>query len=289
MSLEASAWFREQWDTQVIHVYQSKGYLTKGMSMGPTRVEGKKLWFNIAGKAEAQSYTRGDEVKVMNATRGAVSLDAEEWDAADYIYTYDLDRMAANEVDTVRETAAMALGRKHDNILYDKMKATDFSAVSQVTGAFGDTALPGPGKILAARRALFARDVGVDDGMNFCGLPPVVFDDMMSYDVFANSQWVGGNLPFADGLRKRSWMNIHFFELPVHLQSVSGTDGKFYMWHKSALGTGYTGEALRTGFEHQLSFKRWYYQSTISGGATIIQSAGIQEIRYKADLLPTFT
>ncbi len=287
MSLEASAWFQEQWDSKVIHVYQQKGYLTKGMSVGPTKVEGKKFHFPIAGKGVAQSYTRGDEVKPMNATRGEILLDAEEWDAADYIYDYDLDRMAPNEVDTVTATAAMALGRKHDEILYAKMQATDFNGISQVTGAFANAF--GPGEALAARRALFGRDVPVEDGMSFCGLPPVVFDTMMSYEVFANSQWVGGDLPFANGLRRRSWQNIHFFELPVHLQKISSTNGTFYMWHRSALGTGYTGQPLKSEFEREVKRKRWWYQSTLSGGATLIQTIGIQECRYKTDTLPTFT
>lgn len=287
MSNEASAWFQEQWNTQVIHVYQQKGYLTKGMSVGPTKVVGKKLHFNIAGKGVAQDYTRGDRVKLMNASRGEVTLDASEYDAAEYIYQYDLDRMQPNEVDAARETAAKALGRKHDEVLYNKMQATDFNALGQVSGAFTDPA--GPSQILAARRALFARDVPVEDGENFCGLPPIAFDTMMSYEVFANSQWVGGDLPFANGLRRRSWQNINFFELPVHLQKNSGTDGTFYMWNRSALGTGYTGEEMRTGFKWELEYKRWYYQSTLSAGSTIIQAAGIQEIRFKNDTLPTFT
>lgn len=287
MPTQAENWFQEQWNSAVIHVYQQKGYLTKGMSVGPSKIEGKKLYFNIAGKAEAQDYVPRSEVKVMNATRGTVSIDASEWDAADYIYQYDLDRMPVDEVDTVRETAAMALGRKHDLVLYEKLQATDFNTPGQVSGAFN--AAFGLEAFMSARRKLFERDVPVEDGMNFCGMPPIVFDTMMSYKQFSSADYVGPNLPFIDGMRRKTFQNVHIFELPIYLQKKSSTDGTFYMWHKSALGTGYTGEPLRTGFEWQLSFKRWYYQSTISGGSTIIQSAGIEECRYKTDTGPTFS
>jgi hypothetical protein len=288
--------FQEQWDARVLHAYQSKGYLTRGMSIGPSKVEGKKLHFPILGKGIATEYTVRDTVKKMNLMKGEVLLDASEWDAADDIYQYDLDRMAPAMKDSIVEAAGMALGRRHDLVLFQKMWDFNFNGISQVVGAFTDTALPGPGNILAARRRLFELDVPVDDGQNFCGVPPVVFDNLMSFEVFANSQWTGGNLPFADGLRRRTWQNINFFELPVYLQNIqSTTQGKFYMWHKSALGTGYTGEPLRTGWEWILSQKKWYYQSTISAGATIITDTnvghppGIIELRYKADLLPTFT
>jgi len=290
MSNEAPAWFQEQWNSRVTLVYQQKGYLTRGMSTGPTRVDGKKMHFPIAGKGVAQSYARGDAVKPMNATRGEILLDAEEWDAGDYVYQYDIDRMLPNELDVVRDTAAMALGRKHDEVLYDKVKALKSALVSagQVVNDYTD--LPGPGDILAARRILFNADVPVEDGANFCGLPPVVFDNMMSFEVFANSQWVGPNLPFADGLRRRSWQNIHFFELPVHLQqNLTGTEGDFFMWHRSSLGTGHTGAPVRSDFEKEVKYKRWWWHSTISGGATVIQQAGIVLVKYKTDALPTFT
>ncbi|MBJ7535288.1 hypothetical protein JDN40_14345 [Rhodomicrobium vannielii ATCC 17100] len=286
MSNEALNWAQEQFDTRVNHVYQSKGYLTKGMTTGPAKIDGVKMWFNIAGKGTAQPYARGDQVKVMNSSRDRVSIDAREWDAADYVYDWDQDRIPVNEMDVVVDTASMALGRQHDTVLFDLVRGTDFSG--QISGSF--TAAFGPGEMLAARRELFSRDVPVDDGQFFCGLPPIVFDTMMSYEVFANSQWVGGNLPFADGLRKRSWQNINFFELPVYLQTIaSSTQGKFYVWHKSALGTGHTGQPIKSAWEDERAkWKRMFYRATISGGATVILKDGVQECRYKADAAPTF-
>lgn len=285
--------FQEQWDARVLHAYQHQGYLTKGMSIGPSKIEGKKLHFPILGKGVAQDYQVRDTVKKMNLVKGEVTMDATEWDAADDIYEYDLDRMAPAMKDSLVEAAGMALGRKHDLVLYEKLWAKDFSAISQLVGSF--SGLAGPAEILKARRKLFEMDVPVEDGQNFCGVPPVVFDNLMSYEVFANSQWTGGNLPFADGMRKRTWQNIHFFELPVYLQNVqSTTNGKFYLWHRSAVGTGWTGQPLKTGWEYILNQKKWYYQSTLSAGSVIIESAdaghppGIIEVRYKADAEPTF-
>jgi len=222
-----------------------------------------------------------------------VTIDSAEFDAADDIYENDLDQMAANIKDALPETAAMALGRKYDEILFAKMQATDWNAKGQQVGAFN--AAITPATILQARRKLFEFDAPVQDGMIYCGLPTICFDTLMSYEVFANSQWTGGNLPFSDGLNKRTWRNINFFELPVHLQSVATTDGKFYLWHKSGLGTGHIGDELKTGWEYILNQKKWYYQSTLNGGATIIEDtatghkAPIIEIRYKADAEPTFT
>jgi hypothetical protein len=266
------------------------------MTTAPVRVTGKKMHFPIAGKGEAQDYTRGDKVKTMNATRGEVLLDATEWDAADYIYQTDLDRMLPNEVDVVRETAAMALGRKHDTVLFDKFRAETFTAnadlkINETVGAYADTALPGPAMLLKARRSLVAKDVPTEDGMIYCGLPPLVFDNMMSYKVFADSNWVGGDLPFASNIRRKTWQQINFFELPEFLHTYpAANQGRFFMWHKSAVGSGFTGEQIRTAWEDEVAkWKRWFYRSTLSAGVTVIQKAGIIEVKYNTSLEPTFT
>lgn len=289
MSNEAPIWFQEQWARNVIHAYQSRGYLTKGMTTPPVRVEGKKMHFPIAGKGVAQDYTRGDKVKVMNATRGEVLLDAKEWDAADYCYTWDLERMAASEMDATTETASMALGRKHDEVLFDLFRGLALPA-NQVVGAYADAALPGPTKILQARRELVKADVPTEDGRIYCGLPPLVFDDMMRYQVFANSQWVGGDMPFAKNTRMKTWQQVHFFELPEFLHTrPAANQGRFWMWHASTVGSGYTGQPLKTEWQWQLEYKRWYYQSTLAAGVCIIQQPGIMEFRYNDSLIPTFT
>jgi hypothetical protein len=293
MSNEAPNWFREQWDAAVTHVYQSKGYLTRGMTMGPSKIEGKKLHFPIAGKGEASETGRGDEVKPMNAMRGEVQLDSKSFDAGDHIYIEDLDKMAPNEIDVVRETAAAALGRKHDTILFDlfrNLALPNAGVGSQVFGAYNDTKLPGPKLILKARRRLFNSDVPIEDGMIFCGMPPLVFDDMMSYEVFSNSLYVGPKMPWAEGQRARTWQNVHCFELPMHLQTTPAENqGKFFMWHKSSVGSGYTGEQTRTEFEKEVRRKRWWYQSSINGGVTVIQTPGIMEVRFNAALEPEFS
>lgn len=286
--------YQEQWDSRVIQAYQQKGYLTKGMSIGPTKIVGKKLHFAILGKGVAQDYTVRDKVKKMNLMKGEVQIDASEYDAADDIFEYDLDRMAPAMKDSLVDAAGMALGRKYDLVLFNKMWAKDFNALNQVVGSF--TTAWSADLMMTARRMLFNMDVPFDTTENFCGLPPVVFDTMMKYNVFSNSQWTGPDLPFAmNGMRRKTWQNINFFELPAYLQNVATNAGKFYLWNKAALGTGDTGEPLRTGWEWVLNEKKWYYQSTLSAGATIIENAavghppGIVECRYDNSILPTFT
>lgn len=295
MSNEAPNWFQEQWNGAVTHVYQSKGYLTRGMTTPPVRVTGKKMHFPIAGKAEAQDYARGDKVKTMNATRGEVLLDATEWDAADYIYQPDLDRMLPNEVDAVRETAAMALGRKHDTVLFDKLREQTYVAnadpkLNETIGTYADTALPGPPQLLKGRRALVAKDVPTEDGAIYCGLPPLVFDNMMSFKVFSDANWVGGDLPFASNVRRKTWQQVNFFELPEFLHTYpAANQGRFFMWHKAAIGSGFTGEQIRTAWDDEVAqWKRWFYRSTLSAGVTVIQR-GFIEFKYNSSLEPTFT
>lgn len=286
--------YQEQWDSRVMTAFQQKGYLLRGMSMGPSKIAGKTLHFAMMGKGVAQDYTPRDKVKKMNVSKGEIQIQAGEWDAADDIYDYDLDRMAANTKDALVETAGMALGRKADLVSFQLMQAYDFNTnlPNQVVGAFANKF--GPAEALKARRVLFELDVPTDTGDVFCGMPPIVFDNMMSYQVFGNSQWIGGNMPFVDPQRARTWRNIHFFELPTYLQTKNGTDGKFYMWSRASVGTGFTGEQLRTGWQYILDEKKWYYQSTLSAGATLIknddvgQPLGIIECRYKTDAEPTF-
>lgn len=288
--------FQEQWDPRVTHAFQQKGWLLRGMTMGPYKIVGKKLHFAIMGKGEAQDYTVGDTVKKMGVMKGQLEIDSREFDAADDIFEDDLDKMAANAKDALVDTAAMALGRKYDLITFDELRAKDFSGLGQTVGAFSTGF--GPSEALKARRAIYQMDAPVEDGQVFCGVPPIVMDNLMSYEVFSNSQWVGGAMPFAQaGMRAKTWQNVHYFELPPYLQTVANaTEGKFYMWHKSAIGTGHIGDELKTAWEYILNKKKWYYQGTLNGGATLITDPNdtghplaIIECRYDTAEEPTFS
>lgn len=322
MSNEAPNWFQDVWDDQVTYAFQKEGHILAAMTMPPRPVPGKQLHFSIAGKGAASSYVRGQQLQPMNATRGEKLLQAGTFYAADFAYDWDLDRMRVDEAQAISHSAGLALGRRADNIAFTPLVAADFITAGTgqsgqaltstggnnvtvlTTGNVGSTvpSICTPELLLAGRRKIFNSDVPVDDGMLFCGLPPIAFDTMMQKQVFSNSQWIGPtDMPFADNMRKRSWQGVHFFELPSYLQTsedgtvntfydiANPTRQKFYMWHRAALGFGTTGDAAKNEFIRYPRELRWWWQSTISGGATIVQPPGIIEFRIDSAILPTYT
>lgn len=282
MSTEAPAWYVEQYKSGVLYEYQSKGHTLAGTYMPPSRINGRTMHFPVAGKGEAVEMIIGSDAKPMNAGRSDVELVPKAYQAYEYVYQADLDRMSANENQVAQEQCAKAMGRKHDAVVYAALDAGR-GTYGTVIGDFSsgwDLA-----KALAVADNLFDRDVE-EDGMAYCGLPQRAFSQMMGFEEFSSADWVRGDLPFQKVRRAKFWGGINWFTLPKALFPRTGTSLTFYAWHFKALGSGYNGEQLNTRVMWENPKTAWGHNNWMDIGAKVLlggTEGGIIECRMKSD------
>jgi hypothetical protein len=279
--LQVDAAMKDRWDTMAFHVFQNKGFTLQGTVMPPVDIDGNTFYFiKAGGVAEAQSYTVGDEVKQSTASLERIPLISNEWDYADRIFDKNRSKLSINEETVYHNHAGWSLGRRADKIIYEKFHALAPPA-SRIVGDFASAW--DPAKALTACDALQDADVPWD-GQIFCGLPSRAWNQMLTYQVFTNSQWTGPDLAFTKVTDRKTWNGVNWFLLPKHLQKKTGTNMSFYMWHQSAVGAGYNDSAgIRSEWEREVKRKAWWYQSTLDGAALVLQPEGVIECRMKAD------
>ena len=283
MTMQVPAWYKDQWDTKVIQRFQAKGYLLKGMTEPPVKIDGVNFHFMRTQKVDVGGpFVKGSDVQPLNPNDDQLTIQSQEWDAPFHIYDWDVTRMTPNEQDVRQTQATYALGRKSDHIVMDALMATtiDSSQVAATVAASFD-----PYTLEAGIATLFDNDVE-DDGQVYCGMPSWCWHQLMSYRVFSNAEYVGEALPFVKRENVRTFLGVHCFRLPKHLvnyRTVSTTNDtwRFRMWHRSAVGAGHNIE-LRTEWDRQATKKRWFVNHTIDGACVSLQTEGIYEFQVTA-------
>lgn len=281
MSEQVPVWYREQWAQSVIHRYQSKGYVLKGTTEAPVKIDGNKFYFLRTGTIEAQPYERGDAVTVLNPDDDKIEMTGAEWDAAVAIYDWDVTRLPVNERQARQEQCVNALGRRSDRIIYDAVMAASLPSGH----TFGSYTTPfDPYVFKQGLEKLADNDVPTDMGV-YAPLPSLAFAQLETYKIFANSQWVGGDLPLTKMVKHKSWDIANCFQLPPHLRkayTTNTTELRFRVWSRSAVGAGHN-ESIRNEWTREGLKKRWVTNHTIDGVAVPLQVEGIIEFRMKAD------
>ncbi len=278
MSVFAPAWYVEKYRRQVLHKFQSAGNKTMGTTTGPDRIEGKKMHFPIAGVGEAHEMKQGSDLKPMNAPRSTQEIEPKAWQAPDYVYQVDLDRMTANEVDATIRTGAMALGRRYDRVVIGAC------AAATIPNEVGDYANPWTLQLaLEACDALQDQDVPWD-GNIFCPLPSRAWNQMMTYKQFTNSDYVGPmDLPFTKATDRKTWNGVHWYIMENKALPLSGTNRDFFIWHRSAVGSGFNGDSLNVRITWENIKTAWLINQWIDIGATVLLPEGVVKCKMKSD------
>lgn len=282
MTLEVPAWYRDQWATQVIQKFQNRGFVLKGMTEPPVRIEGNKFYFLRTGLLEAQPYARGDDVALLNPEDDTISMESAEWDAAVAIYDFDVTRLPVREVDARQEQCMNALGRRADKITYEQGVLAANVPAGRIIGDY--TTGFDPYMALQGCDALQAADA-FEAGKIWCGLPERAWNQMLTYKIFSSSDYVGPDLPILRGVEKRTWNMVNWFRLPPHLKAFANaptnTQLRFRMWNQHAIGAGHN-ENVRNEWERQATKKRWFVNHTIDGVAKPLLDEGFVEFRILA-------
>lgn len=283
MTKFAEAWYVEQWIDGTVHKFQSQGFMLRGTTMPPARMVGSKAHWFVASPGEAQQHTTGDDVKVMGALRETVTGDIVSFDAADFAFVQDINKTTANERDAINDTIAWAMGRKNDNVHIDAWKGITFPAGQIV----GDYLAPMSLALALEAISIIQKNMKGWFGRVYCALPSNAWNQMMTFDQFTNSQWIGPDLPLTKMTSAKFWNGVNWFLFPDDQLPLAAVDDRdIFMWHEAS-----TGYAANDGDENDVNgsvdwvpTKRgWLHQIWSDFLVKVIQSEGVVNIRVDDD------
>lgn len=282
MATEAPNWYVNQYVDKAIHVYQAKGNMLKGAVSAPVKVDAQNVTWMVAGKGEAVPLQRGGFGPAMNAARTNVTATMADYQANDWVYETDLEKMTVDEQAVVSQTCGMAMGRKADMLIVNELNATNATLIDATNGG----AIQAPAApftlvmALAGCVALGEQDAIWDDGEVFCGLPPRAWTQFCSYRQVNDADWVGyDGLPYKTGMRYKYWNRVKWFEIPQGYAPVFAANVyDYFMWHKSAIGFG-TNYDLRSNVTWENLYSGWYHNNRFAAAAKTLLPTGVIRFR----------
>lgn len=275
MSTEAPNWYVTKYVDRAVEVFQNKGNRLRGMVTEPGRINANTVTWMIAGKGEAVPLVRGGFGSAMNAARSNLSATMTDWQASDWVYETDIEKMTANEQEAVASACGQACGRRSDLIVINELNANSLTIIGDGTTAFTLT------MALTGIETLQNADVGLDDdGQLFCGLAPLAWQQFMSYKQVNDADWMGyDGLPYKTGVRVKEWNGVRWFRIPLGYAPSSATNMyDMFMWHKRALGFGSNYE-IRSTVTWENLFTGWYHNNRFSATAKLLLPPGAIRFR----------
>jgi len=140
MTTTASVQFRTEFEPLVKHAYQGN---TKLLNTVRTRMNAnaRTVSFPKLGKGTASLRIPGANVTPMNATHTAVTTTIYDYDASDYSYVEDLDKISFDEKQELVKVAGGAVGRGIDQVIIDAMIASSFATAVAISEGGANTSL----------------------------------------------------------------------------------------------------------------------------------------------------
>ena len=257
--------FIKQFESDVHLAYQRMGSKLRN-TVRTSNVTGSVVRFQKIGTAEATTKSRNGNVTPMELAHSTVEATMADYYAAEYIDKLDELKININERQAVAQSAAAALGRKTDAILYAAMDAGASSTQIHDTGSALAKA-----DLLSLFETLGSNDVP-EDGQRFLAMHPKGFADLFLIEEFASSDYVGDkNLPFAGGMTMKAFLGMKIFS------TSAITAGKNICYHSSAVGLGVNSD-VSTEVNYVPEKVSHLATSMMSMGAVVINDAGVYEV-----------
>jgi hypothetical protein len=235
MSADAPNWFVEQYNSNVAHKYQSRGFLLRGTVMPEGRITGTKAYFPISGKGTARKKVRGQEAVPMNPSRGFTEADLVTWEAFDEVYSYDLSRLTVNERDALAFSGSNALGRATDAEIIDLFddNIPDTVGAQMIGDGTDDLDLDA----VMAMCQLGQAQEWPWDGNAFMPMPSLLWGQFISYKQVSNADYTGPDLPFVKATSAKTFNGVNFFLAPDSLFPVPAANKvDLFLYHRTGWG-----------------------------------------------------
>lgn len=258
--------FIKQFESEVHMAYQRMGSKLRNTVRMANNVQGSTVRFQKIGTGSASTKSRNGNVTPMDLAHTQVEATMADYYAAEYIDKLDELKVNINERQAVAQSAAAALGRKTDEILYTAMDAgANSTQINDTSGAL----------VLADILTLF-ETFGTanipEDGQRYLAMHPKGYADLFNITEFASSDFVGEqNLPFAGGMTMKEFMGFKIFS------TSAITAGKNMAYHTSSVGLGVNSD-VSTEINYVAEKVAHLATSMMSMGAVVIDDNGIYEV-----------
>lgn len=276
MTTTASVQFRTEFESLVKQAYQGSSKL-KDTVRTRMNANARTVSFPKLGKGTATLRIPGANVTPMNATHTAVTATILDYDASDYSYAEDLDKIAFDEKMELVQVAVNAIGRRQDQIIIDAMAASAFATQVAISEGGANTSLniekftkasallnangvPMSDRYMAVTAdalmaALRETEVGSADFNNIRALVNGQLDTFMGFKIIMiETRTAEGGLPLATTNQRNC-----------------------FAWHKSAVGLAMNG-VTKTSVDWIPEKKSWLISSSIAGGAVTIDTDGVIDV-----------
>ena len=177
--------FIKQFESDVHMAYQRMGSKLRN-TVRTANVTGSTVRFQKIGTASATTKSRNGNVTPMELTHTNVEATMADFYAAEYIDKLDELKVNINERQAVAQSAAAALGRKTDEILYTAMDSgANATAIHDTLSALGRDDL------LSLFETFGNADIP-EDGQRYLAMNPKGFADLFAIDQFKHHHGVAG-------------------------------------------------------------------------------------------------
>jgi len=257
--------FIKQFESEVHMAYQRMGSKLKN-TIRNNNVSGNIARFQKIGTGSASTKSRNGSVTPMELAHTTVEVTMADFYAAEYIDKLDELKTNIDERQAVATSAAAALGRKTDEIIYAAMDAgANSSAIHDTSSALAKADL------LSLFETMGTNDVP-EDGQRYLAMHPKGFADLFLIEEFASSDYVGEqSLPFAGGMTMKNFLGFQIFS------TSAVTAGKNMAYHNTAVGVGIN-QDVTTEVNYIPEKVSHLTTSMMSMGAVVINDNGVYEV-----------
>ncbi len=258
--------FIKQFESEVHMAYQRMGSKLRGTVRTAGNVAGSVVRFQKIGTGSASTKSRNGNITPMELTHTTVEATMADHYAAEYIDKLDELKTNIDERQAVATSAAAALGRKTDEILYTAMDAGASSTQIHDTSSALEKA-----DLLSLFETFGSANIP-EDGNRYLAMHPKGYADLFLINEFASSDFVGEqNLPFAGGMTMKEFLGFKIFS------TSAITAGKNMAYHTSAVGLGVNAD-VSTEVNYVPEKASHLATSMMSMGAVVIDDNGVYEV-----------
>ena len=258
--------FIKQFESEVHMAYQRMGSKLRGTVRTAGNVAGSVVRFQKIGTGSASTKSRNGSITPMELTHTTVEATMADHYAAEYIDKLDELKTNIDERQAVATSAAAALGRKTDEIIYAAMDAGANSTQIHDTSSALEKA-----DLLSLFETFGSANIP-EDGNRYLAMHPKGYADLFLINEFASSDFVGEqNLPYAGGMTMKEFLGFKIFS------TSAITAGKNMAYHTSAIGLGVNAD-VSTEVNYVPEKASHLATSMMSMGAVVIDDNGIYEV-----------
>ena len=258
--------FIKQFEADVHMAYQRMGSKLRNTVRTVGNVRGSVVRFQKIGSGSASTKSRNGDVTAMELAHTNVEATMADYYAAEYIDKLDELKVNIDERQAVAQSAAAALGRKTDELIYAAMDSgANSTQINDTSGALAKADL------LTLFETFGSADIP-EDGGRYLALHPKAYADLFNINEFASSDFVGDqNLPFAGGMTMKEFMGFKVFS------TSAITAGKNIAYHTSAVGLGINAD-VSTEINYVPQKAAHLATSMMSMGSVVIDANGVYEV-----------